>query len=53
MQREGNRWSRAATVPTDGWPCNTGLFLGYKRSTQTPDGPDDWFEISGHARPGD
>ena len=40
-------------VPTDGWRSTPACFLGYKRSTQTPNGPDDWFEISGHARPGD
>jgi hypothetical protein len=34
--------------------CNGGLFLGYRRSSADPaKGPDDWFEISGHARPGD
>ncbi len=33
--------------------CNSGLFIGYKRSTQAIHGPDDWMEISGHARGGD
>jgi hypothetical protein len=32
---------------------NAGRFIGYKRSSDAPNGPDDWFEISGHARPGD
>jgi hypothetical protein len=29
------------------------VFLGYKRSSQAPNGPDDWMEMSGHARGGD
>jgi thioredoxin 1 len=33
--------------------CNSGLFLTYKRSSEKPEGPDDWFTISGHARNGD
>jgi len=53
MQREGNRLESCGCGPDGKLAVNTGLFLGYKRSTQTPNGPDDWFEISGHARPGD
>jgi len=53
MQREGDRLESCGYGPDGKLAVNTGLFLGYKRSTQTPDGPDDWFEISGHARPGD
>ncbi len=33
--------------------CNSGVFLGYKRSAAKPGGPDDWLAISGHARAGD
>ena len=33
--------------------ANTGLFKGYRRSSDAKDGPDDWMVISGHARPGD
>ncbi len=53
MQHEGSRLESCGYGPDGRLAVNTGLFLGYKRSTQTPDGPDDWFEISGHARPGD
>jgi hypothetical protein len=53
MQHEGNRLESCGYGPDGKLAANTGLFLGYKRSTQTPNGPDDWFEISGHARPGD
>jgi S1-C subfamily serine protease len=53
MQQEGNRLESCGYGPDGRLACNTGLFLGYKRSTQTPNGPDDWFEISGHARQGD
>ena len=53
MQHEGNRLESCGYGPDGKLAVNTGLFLGYKRSTQTPNGPDDWFEISGHARPGD
>jgi S1-C subfamily serine protease len=53
MQHEGNRLESCGYGPDGKLAANTGLFLGYRRSTQTPNGPDDWFEISGHARPGD
>ncbi len=53
MQHEGSRLESCGYGPDGKLAVNTGLFLGYKRSTQTPNGPDDWFEISGHARPGD
>jgi S1-C subfamily serine protease len=53
MQHEGSRLESCGYGPDGKLAVNTGLFLGYKRSTQAPNGPDDWFEISGHARPGD
>lgn len=53
MQREGNRLESCGYGPDGRLASNSGLFVGYRRSTETPAGPDDWFEISGHARPGD
>jgi thioredoxin 1 len=53
MQHEGNRLESCGYGPDGKLAVNTGMFLGYRRSTQAPNGPDDWFEISGHARPGD
>jgi thioredoxin 1 len=53
MQKEGNRLESCGYGPDGKLACNSGLFLGYKRSTQTKNGPDDWMEMSGHARPGD
>ena len=32
---------------------NSGLFLGYRRPSTGGDGHDDWFALSGPARPGD
>jgi thiol-disulfide isomerase/thioredoxin len=53
MQREGNRLESCGYGPDGKLACNSGLFLSYKRSTQAQNGPDDWMEISGHARSGD
>jgi hypothetical protein len=53
MQKEGSRLESCGYGPDGRLACNTGLFIGYRRSTRTPNGPDDWFEISGHARQGD
>jgi thioredoxin 1 len=53
MQQEGSRLESCGYGPDGQLACNSGLFLGYKRSTQSPNGPDDWMEISGHARQGD
>jgi thioredoxin 1 len=53
MQREGNRLESCGYGPDGQLACNAGLFLGYRRSTQAQQGPDDWMEISGHARGGD
>jgi thioredoxin 1 len=53
MQREGNRLESCGYGPDGKLACNTGLFIGYRRSSLTPKGPDDWMIISGHARSGD
>jgi len=53
MQQEGNRLESCGYGPDGKLACNSGLFLGYKRSAQAQNGPDDWMEISGHARGGD
>ena len=53
MQREGNRLESCGYGPDGRLACNSGLFQGYKRSAQAQNGPDDWMEISGHARGGD
>ena len=53
MQHQGSRLESCGYGPDGKLACNTGLFLGYKRSTQAKNGPDDWMEISGHARSGD
>ena len=53
MQATGNRLESCGYGPDGRLACNSGLFLGYKRSTATPGGPDDWFAISGRARGGD
>lgn len=53
MQREGNRLESCGYGPDGKLACNSGSFLGYRRSTATPQGPDDWLVISGHARGGD
>jgi hypothetical protein len=53
MQKEGSRLESCGYGPDGRLACNTGLFISYRRSTKTPNGPDDWFEISGHARQGD
>ncbi len=53
MQQEGNRLESCGYGPDGRLACNSGLFLGYRRSTETPQGPDDWLAISGRARGGD
>jgi thiol-disulfide isomerase/thioredoxin len=53
VQREGNRLESCGYGPDGRLACNSGLFLGYKRSAETPQGPDDWMVFSGHARSGD
>ena len=53
MQTAGNRLESCGYGADGQLACNSGLFLSYKRSNETPNGPDDWFTISGHARQGD
>ena len=53
LQRDGDRLESCGYGPDGKLACNTGLFKGYRRSGQTPNGPDDWMVISGHARGGD
>ena len=53
VQKPGNRLESCGFGSDDTLASNYGLFIGYKRSTNTPGGPDDWMEISGRARPGD
>ena len=53
MQQEGNRLESCGYGADGKLACNGGVFLGYKRSSETPQGPDDWLVISGHARGGD
>jgi S1-C subfamily serine protease len=53
VQREGDRLESCGYGPDGRLACNSGLFLGYRRSTEAPRGPDDWLVVSGHARGGD
>ena len=53
MQQAGNRLESCGYGPDGRLACNSGLFLGYQRCGQRPQGPDDWMILSGHARQGD
>jgi hypothetical protein len=53
MQQEGSRLESCGYGPDGKLACNSGLFVGYRRSTAAPRGPDDWMAISGRARGGD
>lgn len=53
MMQQGMRLESCGYGPDGQLACNSGLFVSYKRSTQAQNGPDDWMEISGHAREGD
>ena len=53
MQQYGSRLESCGYGPDGRLACNSGLFLGYKRSGERPQGPDDWMILSGHARQGD
>jgi thiol-disulfide isomerase/thioredoxin len=53
MLHDGDRLESCGYGPDARLAVNSGRFLGYRRSEKTPNGPDDWIEISGHARPGD
>ena len=52
-QAEGDHLESCGYGPDGKLACNSGLFLGYRRSNVAPRGPDDWMVISGHARGGD
>ncbi|MCE5268302.1 MAG: trypsin-like peptidase domain-containing protein [Planctomycetaceae bacterium] len=52
-QEDGDKLESCGYGPDGKLAVNSGLFLGYRRSTAAPRGPDDWMVISGHARPGD
>jgi S1-C subfamily serine protease len=53
MQTAGSRLESCGYGPDGKLACNAGVFEGYRRSTETPAGPDDWMVISGPARSGD
>jgi thioredoxin 1 len=53
IPNDGERLESCGYGPDGKLACNSGQFLGFKRSEQTPNGPDDWFELSGPARQGD
>jgi thioredoxin 1 len=53
VQKRGDRLESCGFGSDETLASNYGLFIGYKRSTNAPAGPDDWMEISGRARPGD
>ncbi len=53
MQKAGNRLESCGYGPDGKLASNSGLFIGYRRSSQAINGPDDWMVISGHARQGD
>ncbi len=54
MQRPGNRLESCGYGPDGRLAVNSGLFQGYRRSSNDPENPpDDWMELSGRARQGD
>jgi hypothetical protein len=53
MLHRGDRLESCGYGPDGRLAVNSGLFLGYRRSTTRPAGPDDWMVLSGHARGGD
>lgn len=53
-QKEGNRLESCGFGSDGKLAANHGRFLGYRRNSTNPQGgPDDWFVMSGPARPGD
>ncbi len=52
-QENGDRLESCGYGPDGRLAVNSGLFLGYRRSSAALQGPDDWMVISGRARPGD
>lgn len=53
MAKDGDKLESCGYGPDGRLACNSGRFVGYRRSTVAPNGPDDWMVISGHARGGD
>ncbi|MBN2475885.1 MAG: trypsin-like peptidase domain-containing protein [Pirellulales bacterium] len=53
MLHRGDRLESCGYGPDGRLAVNSGLFLGYRRSTARRQGPDDWMVLSGHARSGD
>jgi hypothetical protein len=54
MFHEGVRLETCGYGPDEKLAVNSGLFIGYRRTSETPaDGPDDWMAVSGPARQGD
>lgn len=53
MPASGARMQSCGYGPDNTFVVNSGRFVGYKGSAQVPNGPNDWMEISGVARPGD
>lgn len=53
LSGDGDRLESCGYGPDGRLACNSGRFLGYRRSEAAPNGPDDWMVISGHARGGD
>jgi thiol-disulfide isomerase/thioredoxin len=53
MQSDGASLQSCGWGGDESFAVNAGRFIGYRRSTATPAGPDDWFLISGTARKGD
>lgn len=53
MQHDGDRLESCGLGPDGKLAVNGGRFLGYRKSSQSKNTPDDWMVISGHARGGD
>jgi thioredoxin 1 len=60
ISQNASEWTDKTTFEACGFggpetklACNRGRFIGFKRSMETRDGRDDWFEISGTVRQGD
>ena len=51
--QDGDRLESCGYGPDGKLAVNSGLFKGYRRSSASMQGPDDWMVISGHARGGD
>ena len=53
MQNAGDSLESCGYGPDGRLACNHGAFVGYRRSSASLAGPDDWMIVSGHARQGD